>query len=101
MVKGGLHVLNRNGHRVVAIEAKNDGQVGAVAGAGFGQRTVEIDLYGYNVVKIAVAAQLAQKTLGSPPGAHGVRTAGADAHLENVENGDAFHGVKGAEKCGN
>jgi hypothetical protein len=61
-----------------------------MAPAGFGQRTIQFHLNSGNFVEI----NLAQKALGSAPGAHSVRTAWADTNFKDIKYRDSFHNVK-------
>ena len=87
------------GHGVFAGEAHHDGEVGAVAFAGFGEGAEEMDGDGGDFCEVIGGDAAVEEALGGAPGAHGVGTAGTYADFENVEDGDRFHGGERSEGC--
>ena len=81
------------GDGIVAGQAEDDGDVGAVPVAGLGERAVEVDADAGDAVELSPRSrQAGEEPLGRPPRPHRVRTRRADADLEDVEGADRFHG---------
>ncbi len=90
-VEGGLHLIYRDADGVVAIEAEDNGQVGAVAFAGFGEGAVELDPDFRELAQSAFFGDFPDEALGGAPGAHRMRARRADPDLKNIEDADSFH----------
>jgi len=67
-----FHFLGEDQVRVEAFEPEQDGGHGAVAVAGCGQRTVEVDPHGPHSVELSRGLEFLGKGRGGPHGAHGV-----------------------------
>ena len=84
----GFHIDRVRG---VAYQAQHDGEIGAVTLAGGAQGAVQLAFHACGGVKQLLALQRQRKHAGGPHRPHGVRAAGPDANLEEVENADG-HG---------
>ena len=80
---GGVERIGRH-----ALEAEQDGAVGAVAAAGEGQRAVELRRHLVGGVEQAALLEQRHEAVRRIHRTHGVGARGADADLENIEDAE-------------
>ena len=81
------------GHGVVADQAEDHGDVGAVPLAGLGQRAEQVDPDPLDPLEDPQSRHRDEEPLGRPPRPHGVRARRPDADLEDVEGADRLQAL--------